>query len=80
MQLKNNITFAHEDLSKVSPRYNEDLIITNNIWKPDGNTVKYVETNPACYNVTLLWRSQRHNLPRFNEYFVCVEANRADDH
>ena len=54
MQLKNNITFAHEDLSKVAPRYNEDLIITNNIWKPDGNTVKYVETNPACYNVILL--------------------------
>ena len=28
MQLKNNITFAHGDLSKVAPRYNEDLIIT----------------------------------------------------
>ena len=36
MQLKNNIAFAHEDLSKVAPRYNEDPIITNNIWKPDG--------------------------------------------
>ena len=29
------------------PRYNEDPVITNNIWKPGRITVKYVETNPA---------------------------------
>ena len=29
------------------PRYNEDLVITNNIWKPGRISVKYMETNPA---------------------------------
>ena len=29
------------------PRYNEDPVITNNIWKPGRITVKYGETNPA---------------------------------
>ena len=29
------------------PRYNEDPVIKNNIWKPGRFTVKYVETNPA---------------------------------
>ena len=34
----------------VEPRYNEDPVITNNIWKPGRITVKYVETNPAIMN------------------------------
>ena len=29
------------------PRYNEDPVKTNNIWKRGRITVKYVETNPA---------------------------------
>ena len=37
------------------PRYNEDPVITNNIWKLGRITVKYVETNPAITN------------PRYNE-------------
>ena len=32
------------------PRYNEDPVIKNNIWKPGRFTVKYVETNPAITN------------------------------
>ena len=32
------------------PRYNEDPVITNNIWKPGIITVKYGETNPAMTN------------------------------
>ena len=35
------------------PRYNEDPVITNNIWKPGRITVKYVETNPAIMNPTI---------------------------
>ena len=31
----------------VAPRYNEDPVITNNIWTPGRITVKYAETNPA---------------------------------
>ena len=38
------------------PRYNEDPVITNNIWKPGKITVKYVETNPAITN--RFWWSQ----------------------
>ena len=29
------------------PRYNENPVMTNNIWKPGRITVKYGETNPA---------------------------------
>ena len=29
------------------PRFNEDPVITNNIWKPGRISVKYMETNPA---------------------------------
>ena len=32
------------------PRYNEDPVITNNIWKPSRISVKYMETNPAITN------------------------------
>ena len=32
------------------PRYNEDPVTTNNIWKPGRITVKYGETNPAITN------------------------------
>ena len=32
------------------PRYNEDPVITSNIWKPGKITVKYEETNPALAN------------------------------
>ena len=39
------------------PRYNEDPVITKNIWKPGRITVKCVETNPAIMN--RFWRSQR---------------------
>ena len=39
------------------PRYGEDPVITNNIWKPGRITVKYVETN----NVP------RYNEPRYDE-------------
>ena len=35
------------------PRYNEDPVITNNIWKPGRITVKYVETNPVITNPTI---------------------------
>ena len=31
-------------------RYNEDPVITNNIWKPGRITVKYRETKPAITN------------------------------
>ena len=34
----------------VARRYNEDPVITNNIWKPGRITVKYGETNPALTN------------------------------
>ena len=49
------------------PRYNEDPVITNNIWKPGRITVKYGETNPAITN--WFWRSQWTIHPD-NEYFV----------
>ena len=39
------------------PRYNEDPVITKNIWKPGRITVQCVETNPAITN--RFWRSQR---------------------
>ena len=57
----------------VEPRCNEpcnseDPVTTNNIWKLGRITVKHMETNPAITN--WLWRSQTHNLPRYNEYFV----------
>ena len=29
------------------PRYNEDPVMTKNIWKPGRITVRYVEKNPA---------------------------------
>ena len=36
------------------PRYNEDPVITNNIWKPGRITVKYGETNPAITNPAIM--------------------------
>ena len=51
------------------PRYNEDPVTTNNIWKSGRITVKYGETNPAITN--WFWRSpQVDNFLRHNEYFV----------
>ena len=32
------------------PRFNEDPVITNNIWKPGRISVKCMETNPAITN------------------------------
>ena len=32
------------------PRYNEDPVITSNIWKPGRISAKYIETNPAITN------------------------------
>ena len=46
------------------PRYNEDPVITNVIWKPGRITVKYAEKNPAITNPAMtnrFWWSQRHN-------------------
>ena len=40
-------SFPRLSFFTVAPRYNEDPVITNNIWKPGRITVKYVETNPA---------------------------------
>ena len=40
--LKNTVPPCYNE-----PRYNEDPVITNNIWKPARITVQYVETNPA---------------------------------
>ena len=37
-------------VSTVEPRYNQDPVITKNIWKPGRITVKYVEMNPAITN------------------------------
>ena len=39
------------------PRYNEDPVMTKNIWKPGRITVRYVETNPDITN--RFWRSRR---------------------
>ena len=50
------------------PRYSEDPVTTNNIWKPGRITVKCMETNPAITNLILTVPT--HNLPRYNEYFV----------
>ena len=51
------------------PHYNEDSVITNNIWKASRITVKYVETNPTITNPAIMksplsitnwfWQSQR---------------------
>ena len=43
------------------PRYNEDPVMTKNIWKPGRITVRYVETNPAIKN--RFWRSRRTIYP-----------------
>ena len=55
----------------MGPLYNEDPVITNNIWKPGRITVKYVEltNNEPRYNEQIL-TVPTHNLPRYNEYFV----------
>ena len=48
------------------PRFNEDLVITNNIWKPGRISVKYMETNPAITNPAItnwFWWSQRTIYP-----------------
>ena len=47
------------DFGTVAPRYNEpcyneDPVITNNIWKPGRITVKYGETNPAITNPAIM--------------------------
>ena len=41
------------------PCYNEDPVITNNIWKPGKITVKYVETNPAITNISFVYQEPR---------------------
>ena len=51
------------------PRYSEDPVITNSIWKPGRITIKYGETNPAI--TILILTVPMHNLPRYNEYFSC---------
>lgn len=43
------------------PRYNEDPVMTKNIWKPGKITVRYVEKNPAIKN--RFWRSRRTIYP-----------------
>ena len=62
-----------KNLTAVEPRYNEDPVTTNNIWKPGRITLKYGETNPATtkprYN-ELISTVPMYNLPRYNEYFV----------
>ena len=61
------------------PRYNEDPVITNNIWKPGRITIKYVEMSPADnephYNEILaitnrFWRSQRTIYPTLTNIFA----------
>ena len=50
----------------VEPGYNEDPVITENIWKPGRITVKYVETNPVITNPAItntFWRFQRTIYP-----------------
>ena len=58
------LIFIHSSGFTVAPRYNEphydeDPVITNDIWKPSRSTVKYVETNPAITNPAItnwFWR------------------------
>ena len=64
------------------PRYNEDPVITNNIWKPGRITVKYVETNPAITNPAItnrFWRSQRTIYPTITNIFVLSLAVSKND-
>ena len=64
--------------STVAPRYNEpcyneNLVITNNLWKPSRITVKYVETNPAITNPAIanrFWRSQRTIYPAITNIYT----------
>ena len=56
------------------PRYNEDSVITNNIWKPGRITVKYVEANPAITNPALtnwFWWFQRTIYPTITNILSC---------
>ena len=43
------VLFVHHTVAPRynEPRYNEDPVLTNNIWKPGRITVEYVETNPV---------------------------------
>ena len=62
----------------MAPRYNEDPVITNNIWKPGRIKVKYGETNPTITSPPTTKSSLQRidfdgpnaQLPRYNEYFV----------
>ena len=64
------------------PRYNEDPVITNNIWKPGRIAVKYGETNPAItkprYNeirvITNWFGRSQWTIHPDNEYFVLSPA------
>ena len=56
----------------VAPRYSKDSVITNNIWKPGGITVKYVETNPAITN--WFWRSQRTIYPAIRIFMLSCRS------
>ena len=60
------------------PRYNEDPVITNNIWKPGRITVKYGKTNPAITNWLILTVPVR-DLPRYNECLVLSLAVSKND-
>ena len=56
------------------PRYNEDPVITNNIWKPSRITVKYGETNPTVTNPAItnwLWQSQCTIYPTIRNISSC---------
>ena len=60
----------------VAPRYNEDPVITNNIWKPGRITYSKICGNKHRYNkipaiTNWFWGSPPpHNLPRYRKYFV----------
>ena len=66
----------------IEPRYNEDPVITNNIWKPGRIAVKYGETNPAItkprYNeirvITNWFGRSQWTIHPDNEYFVLSPA------
>ena len=53
----------------VAPRYNEDPVKTNDIWKPGRITVKYVEANPAI--TSWFWRCQRTIYPAITNILSC---------
>ena len=58
----------------VAPRYNEDPIIMNNIWKPSRITVKYVETNPAITKSPRKWTDFDGLNAQFTNNFVLLLA------